>query len=107
LAGPDADRSDDYRGREAKFPAKDHDSLLEEGHGFLLAKAVAERQVVRQVLQELPLRDAHQKAVVAGAAASAGPVVADVARVAAVEQQAAERLAPSAGPEEDSPDESE
>jgi hypothetical protein len=49
LAALDAVRSDDCRGPVAKFPAKDRDSLLEEGHGFLSAKgAVADRQDVHQ-----------------------------------------------------------
>ena len=98
---------DDYRGREAKFLAMVHDFLLAMGRGFPLAKAAAaDRQDVRQAHPALRQLDAHRKAVVVGGAVSAGLAVADAVR-AVVKEQAVERSAPSAAPEEDSPDESE
>jgi hypothetical protein len=105
LAGPDAGRLDAHRGREMRFPAKDHDSPLAVGHGFLLAKAAVGRQAELRAHPAPQQPDAHQKAVVAGVV-SAVPVVADAALVA-VKEQALERSTPSAGPGEDSPDESE
>jgi len=105
LAGPDAVRLDAYRDHEAKFPAMDHDFLLAMVRGFPLAKAAAaDRQDACQAHPALRQPDAHRKAVVVGVAVSAGLAVADAAPVA-VKEQAVERSAPSAGLEEDSPDE--